>query len=451
MLLDQPIPTPFGFALAPLNLTAAQQHTQALQKQSSISIPHPRYSAEGYQSSQWKRTSFIIPAASPRSTYSNPLCGGEGQEELPAGTHEKLARDAKYANQMPHFGNHDPLPGMYIVGAEDTDASLLQSSSLVVERLVPVRASTRTDTKILFLGHGLGYCKETLLPLLDRLVQDPNHNIDQVWVMDALGHGLTSQCNTPQSKDDLLTSQHRIVDSNDYARDMILFLTCYLPQILSNKDEKSSSVTLPYTSPRLTKHKIVAIGHSFAGTSMLQASVHLPDLFESIAVIEPIIIHESWMKQAIKIPLSQFTLMKKDHWPSRVEARQEFAKDRMTASWDPRVIDCFVAGGLYEDKEQDGVKRSCDRVAEALCIRGNRPGFQLGMGLLKHIKVKVLYISAHKPMMSTLDNVKHLAEQIPKLDFQVVKGSHNLPQEQPELIADMIAKSLLQEGSTSKL
>lgn len=73
------------------------------------------------------------------------------------------------------------------------------------------------------------------------------------------------------------------------------------------------------------------------------------------------------------------------------------------------------------------------------------------MGLLKHIKVKVLYISAHKPMMSTLDNVKHLAEQIPKLDFQLVKGSHNLPQEQPELIADMIAKSLLQEGSTSKL
>jgi pimeloyl-ACP methyl ester carboxylesterase len=459
MLLNEPISTPFGYALAPLDLRAAQQATQALFSDTKIRIPRPTYSNEGYQSTSWKRTSFLIPAASPRSSYSKPLCGGEKEDELPEGTYERLAEDAKVANEMPFFGQRQvPLSGTYNVGSEGGSSTSSQSNTtptLVVERLVPVQASKKSNPRVLLLAHGLGYCKETFLPMVDRFVQDPNHNIDQVWLVDALGHGLTSQCNPAKSKEELLSSQHRVVDSNDYARDMLLLLTCYLPRILPDKDSIPSSEVLSYCSPRLTSHKIVAIGHSFAGTAMLQISIHLPQLFESIAVIEPIILHDSIFDKAVRVPLAQFTLMKRDKWSSRSAARQDFEKDRMTATWDPRVLDCFVAGALVQQPggTNDAVERCCDRVAEALCIRGNVPGTQLGNGTLNFVspKVKVLYVSSQKPMLTTLDHVKQLAEQVPTLDFQVIKGSHSLPQEQPDLLADMIARSLLQEKNSSKL
>lgn len=460
MLLNEPISTPFGYALAPLDLTAAQQTTRALVSDSKARIPRPTYLKERYQSTSWKRTSFLIPAASPRSSYSEPLCGGGKEDELPQGTYERLAKDPKIANQMPFFGQRQrPLPGTYTIGTQGSGATSsrdgVSSPALVVERLVPVQASKKSDRKVLFLAHGLGYCKETFLPMLDQFIQDPNHNIDQVWLLEALGHGLTSQCNPAKCKEELLSAHHRIVDSNDYARDMLLLLTCYLPQVLHDKDSTPSSNVLPYCSPRLTDHRIVAIGHSFAGTAMLQVSIHLSDLFESIAVIEPIILHDSIFDKAVRVPLAQFTLMKRDKWPSRSAAREDLAKDRLTASWDPRVLDCFVAGALVQQSGEasEAVERCCDRIAEALCIRGNVPGTQLGNGTLKFVspRVKVLYVSSPKPMLTSLDHVKQLAEQIPTLDFQVIKGSHSLPQEQPDLLADFIIRSLLQQNNGSKL
>ncbi|PWN54245.1 alpha/beta-hydrolase [Violaceomyces palustris] len=475
MSLPESIQTPFGYALAPVNLTAASQHSARLGGDERLEatvkdLLQPVYLADGYQPRGWQRSTHLIPAATPRSCYSQPLAGGSPLPELGPGTHHSLSQDPKLAEKMPFFQDRQPpQPGPFRIGIHPPqggkeESGSIRPPSLVVERLLPTRGSRNPKAKVIVAVHGLGSCKETFLPLLDRLVRKgeeeeeeaEDHGIHQIWLIDALGHGMTSILNggSKTSPDDLLSCQNRIVDSNDYARDLLLFLTCYLPGALEASRGSPLGPALAYSPPRLASRKVIGLGHSFGATSLLQLGVHLPDLFESICVIEPILIRDALVEKGRKIPLARFTLMKKASWSSREEARRDLVKDRTSSSWDPRVRDAFVAGALCQGRKEEEVDRCCDRVAEALCIRGNRPGIQLATGTLRHLpsRVKVLYISCSKPLLSPLEEVRSVAEgQIANLDFETLDGSHSLPQEMPDTIADLVRSSLIRNRSTSKL
>lgn len=475
-MLPEHIETPFGFALAPLQLAAARQHTAQLSsKHGSSSCSHeelhhlePQYLETGYRPHGWHRTLHLVPAAAPRSSYSHPLAGGDARSELPAGTYQDLVRDPKLAETLPFFQDRvPPQSGAFRIG-DDTEGKQPVAEAqptLIWERLVPERPSKRADAKVMVAAHGLGFCKETWLPLLDRLVtssQDGDHGIAEVWLVDALGHGMTAVYNasTIRSTDaqTLLSCHHRIVDSNDYARDLLQFLTCYLPGALNLARRGSDFPTvLPFSRPSLPSRPIIGLGHSFGATALLQVGVHLPDVFESICVVEPILVREALVEKASRIPLARFTLLKQDEWPSRSAASEAFAKDRMLSAWDARVRSAFVAGGLFPTSSnasskklgevtQDSVQRCCNRVSEALCIRGNRPGIQLATHTLRHLpsRIKVLYISCAKPLLLPRQEVESTARSnIPNLVFETIEGSHSLPQELPDAIADSISRSLL--------
>lgn len=475
-MLPDSIDTKFGFALAPLQLDAARRHTADLgskhagSSREDLEYLRPVYLGGGYSPQAWDRTLHLVPAATPRSSYSQPLAGGEPGQELPTDTYEQLAHEPKAAEKMPFFQDRvPPQRGPFRIG----DASALSTSTtspptLVWERLVPHNRSKRHDAKVIVGAHGLGFCKETFLPLLDRLVeaQQDDHGIAEVWLVDALGHGMTAIYNASTIRavdpQQLLSSQHRIVDSNDYARDLLQFCTFYLPAALDTASRgESIPLILPFSAPRLPARQLVGIGHSFGATSLLQLCVHLPDVFESLCVVEPILVREPLVEKATRVPLARFTLMKPDEWPSRAAASDSFVKDRMLSAWDARVRSAFVAGALFpieaqsptrgHGTDQGSVQRCCDRVAEALCVRGNRPGIQLATHTLGYVPpaVKVLYISCAKPLLLPIEEVQTTAKRnIPNLVFETLNGSHSLPLESPDAIADSIRSTLLWQPSS---
>lgn len=478
-MLPELIETPFGHALAPLQLAAARQHSAELSRKhgdgansaDTLQRLKPRYLEQGYQPQGWNRTLHLVPAATPRSSYSHPLAGGSPGQELPATTYQDLARDPKLAEKMPFFQDRvPPQSGAFRIGDNSTQQGSSSAShspppTLVWERLVPKQPSRRADAKVIVAAHGLGFCRETWLPLLDDLAASNkrDHAIAEAWLVDALGHGSTAIYNASSIRSTdpqvLLSNQHRIVDSNDYARDLLQFLTCYLPSALESTSQQDAPLptVLPFSPPSLPPRRLVGLGHSFGATSLLQLCVHLPELFESICAVEPILVREPLVDKAARIPLAKFTLFKADQWPSLHAASQAFAKDRMLSAWDPRVRSAFVAGGLYPinaasdaDAGQDGVQRCCDRICEALCIRGNRPGIQLATHTLRHIpsSVKILYISCAKPLLLPLQEVQDVAKSnIPNLVFEALKGSHSLPLESPHVVADSIRRSLFSTHS----
>lgn len=459
------IDTKFGYALAPLQLDAARRHSAELSSRhagaNGDKMDHlkPQYLDGGYTPQAWHRTIHLVPAATPRSSYSQPLAGGEPGEELPAGTYEQLAKKPKAVEKMPFFQDRvPPQPGDFRIGDASASTALFKPPpTLVWERLVPHKRSTRLDAKVIVGVHGLGFCKETFLPLLDGLVNragDDDHGIAEVWLVDALGHGATAIYNSSSIRSidaqELLSSQHRVVDSNDYARDLLQFLTCYVPDALEATLQGSALPTiLPFSPPRIPRQKVVGLGHSFGATSLLQLCVHLPHLFESICAVEPILVRDALVDKATRIPLARFTLLKPDEWPSRAAASESFAQDRMLSAWDPRVRAAFTAGALFpanSDASVGAVQRCCNRVAEALCVRGNRPGVQLATHTLGYIPdtVKILYISCAKPLLLQLEEVQTTAQDnIPNLVFETLKGSHGLPLESPDAIADSVRQSLL--------
>lgn len=474
-MLPEYIDTGFGHALAPLQLSAARQHTQMLSRKHGESgtdvLEHlkPHYLDEGYQPRGWHRSIHLVPAATPRSSYSHPLAGGVSQDELDSGTYDRLARSPKEAEKMPFFQDREPpQPGHFRLGTDDDQSDPDPSAipTLIWERLVPHRRSRKADAKVVVAAHGLGFCKETWLPLLDQLIASDHddHGIAEVWLVDALGHGMTAVYNASSihciDSQQLLSSTHRIVDSNDYARDLLQFLTCYLPSALESTRHEAAAplpTVLPYAAPRSPARRLVGIGHSFGATSLLQSCVHLPDLFESLCVVEPILVREALADGARRVPLAKLTLLKPDEWPSRSAAMKSFAKDRMLSTWDTRVQSAFAAGALCPIQTQTSqsnqgsanegqVQRCCNRVCEALCIRGNRPGIQLATQTLRYVPhhVRVLYISCAKPLLLPLQEVEQTARtNIANLVFEAHNGSHGLPLEHPNTIANSIRNSLL--------
>lgn len=443
MQAPKQIDTGFGSCLAPIDLEAAHLAAERLHHL-CINPPLPQYPAGSSHGDGFHRTNFTMPIAYPRATYSAPLAGGESLSELLPGTHEVLSQNARAVDAC-HFVpvKVEPTPGLYtpfVRGGTDPK-QLRKRRVLVVERLVPKRAPKNPDAKILILTHGLGFSKECYIPIIDELLRTKPNEIEEIWMLDTLGHGMSAVVNRQLDDPSPLEFSDRCIDGNDLARDILQFICCFMPSTPTTTPVEPSR-TLDFHLPRLPRKKLVGIGHSFGGSALMQASYHFPDLFDSVSLLESILSTFESADRIHAVPLARYTLLKKDRWESREEARQEADSDKHMRLWHPSTRDAFAAGMLTESLTHPGtVERSADKVAEALSIRGNRPGMQLSQYLhCLPARLPVLFVSAHKPLLLPLEEIFHTAQGIPNLHFEVMTGTHNLPHERPIEIAHRIIR-----------
>ncbi|KAJ9474649.1 AB hydrolase-1 domain-containing protein [Pseudozyma hubeiensis] len=443
MQAPKQINTGFGSCLASIDLEAAHFAAERLHHL-SINPPAPQYPAGSSHGADFHRSSFTMPIAYPRATYSEPLAGGESLSELLPGTHEVLSQNARAVDAC-HFVpvKVEPTPGLYtpfVRGGTDPK-QLHKRRVLVVERLIPKRAPTNPDAKILILTHGLGFTKECFIPIVDELLRTKPNEIEEIWMIDTLGHGMSAVVNRQLDDPSPLEFSDRCIDGNDLARDILQFICCFMPSTRTSTPVEPSR-TLDFHLPRLPRKKLVGIGHSFGGAALTQASYHFPDLFDSVILLESILGTFEQVDRIHAVPLARYTLLKKDRWESREEARAEADTDKHMQLWHPSVRDAFAAGMLTESLTIPGTyERSADKVAEALSIRGNRPGMQVSQYLhCLPARLPVLFVSAHKPLLLPLEEVFHTAQSIPNLHFEVMTGTHNLPHERPIEIAHRILR-----------
>lgn len=364
------IDTGFGSCLAPIDLEAAHLAAERLHCL-SINPPTPQYPAGCSQGANFHRTSFTMPIAYPRSTYSSPLAGGESLSELLPGTHEVLSQNARAVDAC-HFVpvKVEPTPGLYtpfVCGGTDL-AQLHKHRVLVVERLIPKHAPKNPDAKILLLTHGLGFSKECWIPIVDELLRTKPNDIEEVWLIDTLGHGMSAVVNRQLDGLSPLEFSDRCIDGNDLARDILQFICCFMPSTPTLTPVERSR-TLDFHLPRLPRKKLVGIGHSFGGAALTQASYHFPDLFDSVVLVESILGTFEQVPHMHAMPLARYTLLKKDRWESCEEAHVEANADKHMGLWHPSMRDAFATGMLTESLTAPGtVERSADKVAEALAI-----------------------------------------------------------------------------------
>jgi pimeloyl-ACP methyl ester carboxylesterase len=183
------------------------------------------------------------------------------------------------------------------------------------------------DGPPLLMAHATGFCGPVLAPLASFLT-DRFH----CWAFDERGHGDTEW---PHGLDWKWSS---------FADDVLAVVD-------------GLALERPY-----------GFGHSCGGAAMLDVEARRPGTFTRLFCYEPIVWPElSEELTASRRPLVTGALKRRDQFPSRQDAYDNFASKPPLESFDSRALRAYVECGFAPDKE--GVRLRCPPFVEASIYR----------------------------------------------------------------------------------
>ncbi|KAF8588338.1 hypothetical protein K439DRAFT_652977 [Ramaria rubella] len=277
------------------------------------------------------RTSHVVPAAFPRT--------------LPQGSNLRDTTTNGEKGQAKALSKAFVEVKLEFESPETQQATRGKSHTVMwncIDRYVRISPEASLGTGItLFLTHANGFSRQIWEPTLARLISLMESNpssgvlVDEIWSFEAVQHGDSGLLN--------VGNHHDIFDWQDHVRDILNFLINYLPE------EVSSSI-LPTILSRILRRKlsrrVVGVGHSFGGTTLCLAAITQPELFQSLILVEPLIVPTSYKRGPRLDGLIQATIRKPSQFPSREIAKGIFKKYPPMNTWDPAVIDVIMEHGL---------------------------------------------------------------------------------------------------------
>lgn len=183
------------------------------------------------------------------------------------------------------------------------------------------------DGPPLLMAHATGFCGPVLAPMA-AVLADRFH----CWAFDARGHGDTEW---PQGLD---------WKWSGFADDVLAVID-------------GLGLDRPY-----------GFGHSCGGAAMLDAEARRPGTFTALWCYEPIVWPELTEELAAsRRPLVSGALKRRDQFPSRQDAYDNFASKPPLESFDTPALRAYVECGFRPDKE--GVRLKCPPFVEAAIYR----------------------------------------------------------------------------------
>jgi len=141
------------------------------------------------------------------------------------------------------------------------------------------------------------------------------------------------------------------------------------------------------------------------------------------------------------------TMMRRDRWPGRAEAREWMRTRAPYKRWDKRVLEVFIEHGLV-DTPNGGVRLKCDRRQEALAFPDVHPHFDAVTELGRvtaggALPVHLIWASRSELIPKVVqDALSDPSERRRFASITRVEGGHLLVQESPTRVAHAIANAL---------
>ncbi|OJT15451.1 hypothetical protein TRAPUB_7996 [Trametes pubescens] len=290
----------------------------------------------------YMRTSHVVPAACPRflpaeSALRPTMCDG-----VPADMDAALAALAAARRAFDVQKRRAP---QHLLSYE-------QQWNCVDRYVHPRALSSGTSRGItLLLIHSGGFSRQIwepmLKPLLARLSDSATDIVDEIWSFEAVQHGDSAVINDHAQRD--------IVDWHDLTRDILNFLSTYLPADPGAALDTVLSPVAPHEFGKPRRRRLVGVGHSFGGTILARAALAQPDLFDSLVLVEPIVFSAAFQDRGpgpgagMLRFLFTSTLAKQPSFPSAAAARAYFRAYPTSARWDPRIVEVVMRHGLVGD------------------------------------------------------------------------------------------------------
>jgi pimeloyl-ACP methyl ester carboxylesterase len=188
----------------------------------------------------------------------------------------------------------------------------------------------------LLIAHATGFNARAYGPMADALAD----RFD-VWGVDLRGHGMT-----PAGPGDV--DWHRYGDDALAAAEWIV--------------GRSAEAT-----------RLVGFGHSMGGTAILMAADRRPDLFEALALYEPIVFEQTDAADRPN-PLADGALRRRREFPSTAAAIENFASKPPMRAFDTEALRGYVLGGTapVDASDPDGpVRLLCSPELESATFRSS--------------------------------------------------------------------------------
>lgn len=197
--------------------------------------------------------------------------------------------------------------------------------------------------------------------------------------------------------------------------------------------------------------QMIGVGHSLGGHLVTQAAAALPEHFQALLLIEPVIFPRHYYGHTL--PEEHFTARRRNRWPSPQAMFERFAERIPYASWDRRVLWDYCQHALRRDATtadgQPGYVLACPPAVEAsLYATGLAPDADI-YDRLGQIQVPVWVMRADSSQAADAQDMRRsptapdLAQHFPQgQDEHLPEYTHFLPMENPGLVAQRI-KSLI--------
>ncbi len=181
------------------------------------------------------------------------------------------------------------------------------------------------------------------------------------------------------------------------------------------------------------------IGHSFGGTSTLVAASRHPELFQRIALVDPVIMPPPSVADTLpaeaRRPLAELALKRRAIWPSRDEARRSWSRPgHAFGRWTQAALELYLQEG-FRDRPDGEIELKCPVEVEAAVF--NHHGSLDLFACADRVEVPALFLRASGGNFPR-SLYEELAAAIPKARIEDIEAGHLVPMEVPELLAERL-------------
>ncbi|CZR37400.1 uncharacterized protein FPRO_02340 [Fusarium proliferatum ET1] len=236
--------------------------------------------------------------------------------------------------------------------SEQSKTSNVPPPKLVAKRYIARDQANKSEQGITLLTlTGMGVPKEMFEPMLEDLLprlRKSGVKVEEIWAVDMPLSGQTAKANS---------MGYLYANEKDIVRDLLLFLTAYLPVKPGGELPKYLELHKPTArAQQPTRQNLHVFAHSLGAQAAILASVHAPNIFSSLMVVDPAMIPAGKINEAMtKLPKDIFCLGLKQNFPDRNAVEKALCETKRTKNWDERAMRMFTQHGVVQD-EKGGVK-----------------------------------------------------------------------------------------------
>jgi pimeloyl-ACP methyl ester carboxylesterase len=260
------------------------------------------------------------------------------------------------------------------------------------------------DGPLALLHHANGFCAATWALVAERL--RPHF---RVVAMDARGHGHST----------------KLADETAYA----------WPRFGEDAAAVARSLAADHPDGRIA----LGLGHSFGGTSLMLASAEVPDLFERLVLVDPVLPPPVVVETSIDPTraergrgLAEGARRRRHEFPDRDAARAAWEGKAFFRDWDSRALDLYVAEAL-RDRPDGSVELRCSPRTEAAIFFQGR-GFDTWESASRVTIPSLLLWAEHGNFPRVV--YEAVVERMKDARIRGVPTGHLVPMERPDLVAD---------------